>query len=212
MYMPSHEINFVLQVVATLIGVFGGLAGALWHDRKKRKEETKNKTIQTINSILVELKENQKGLAEHENTIVWNEPSEKFDGEWGLASIPAYESSVSSGNFLLINTELQSPISTTYHEFQIWNQFMKQVMDFATYKYPQAQINVQAQTLLTRLSNTRSNLQKKLDDLIPKLENLNSELENQNKRCRIFKEKVESKSQNDSSSQDNNQQGSELQS
>ena len=169
--------DFLIPLTAIIIGVGGGIGGALWQERKKKRHEMKETKLRTVNSILDELKDNRKGLKEHGTSITWEETQEKFEGHYGLSSMHVFESTVSTGNFLLIDLELQAPLSTSYQSFEIWNGFMKQVMDFATYKYPPSSIREQAQILINRLNSTRSDLLPKLDDLITKLEKLKSKLD-----------------------------------
>jgi len=163
--MSAENLSFVYQLTATLIGAGVGvllaMLGAGKVEKWKRENELKEIKINTLKSILDELKDNQKGLHVYENQLTWNMKETKFEGNWGEATLSAFESSVNGGNFLLIDLELQGPISTTYHAFQIWNDFMKQVIYFPTYNFPQEQIDKQAENLLYRLTITRDDLLKK---------------------------------------------------
>ncbi len=161
--MEHEGYAFVSQIVATLIGVAAGGGVAFWVNKIIQDgsiEKTRNETKQ---AIVNELTSNQIGLFEYQTKpIEWHDSSKKFTGNWGLASDSFFKSATGSGNLLLIPSNLQNPINEIYHHFELFNSFIKQVIEFSTYKYPPASMDNEAKELLRRITE-------QVDYLIPRI-------------------------------------------
>ena len=168
--MDHEGLSFLSQLVATLIGVGSGGALAFLVNREIRERERKRTRNDTIDALVIELENNQKGLLSlRQKTIHWNASAQKFHGKWGLASNSFFLSARDSGNLLLIPLNLQNPLTEIYQHFEIFNSFIKQITEFSTYKYPDARIGIEAKALLERLDEQIdeliSRLSKCIDDL-----------------------------------------------
>lgn len=168
--LANISITFSIQLVATLIGAFVGFGLVIWWDRKKKKgerEETKNSML---NSIFQELTENQEGLNNMAQQMPsWNKTDGRFKGDFGLASTPAFESAVSAGDFLLLSNDLQKPVREVYHNFELYNEFMKEIMRFSSFHFQDEQASIEAYNLINRLQERINILRPVLSDLLPKL-------------------------------------------
>ena len=166
-----EPVDVLIQFGAVLAGVGGGLAGALWHDRWKKNKginETRNNILQ---SLILELRENQEGLRNfRRGRITWDEEHAQFLGDFGLASTPAFESTVGGGNFFLLSRELQTSLSEVYHNFELFNSFMHQIMEFSRLFEPGPFVAHHANELIRRLNERDNVLGPLLDDLLPRLE------------------------------------------
>ena len=162
-------LSFSTQLFATLIGAFVGFGLVIFWDRRKKKQEIKNTKNSMINSITQELKENQNGLKIFKMPS-WDINEGRFQGNFGLASIPAFQSAVSGGDFLLMPTEIQKPVREIYHNFELYNEFMKDIIRFSSFNYGREQASKEAYNLTGRLQERINELGPALSDVMPKLE------------------------------------------
>jgi len=170
--MVDHiVISFSTQLLATLIGAFVGFGLVIWWDRKMRKQEIKNSKNSMINSIIQELKENQNGLKIFKMPS-WDITEGRFKGNFGLASVPAFQSAVSGGDFLLLPTDIQKPVREIYHNFELYNEFMKDIIRFSSFNFEGEQASKESYNLTGRLQERVNELGSALSDVIPKLESL----------------------------------------
>jgi len=170
----EHEgLSFLSQLVATLIGVGSGGALAFLVNREIRERERKRTRNDTIDALIIELENNQKGLLSlQQKTIHWNESGKKFYGKWGLASNSFFSSARGSGNLLLIPLSLQNPLNEIYQHFEMFNSLIKQITEFSTYKYPDARIDDEAKELLRRLDEQADELIRRLSKCIVDLKSV----------------------------------------
>jgi len=148
----EHEgLSFLSQLVATLIGVGVGGALAFLVNREIHERDRKRTRNDTIDALVDELENNQKGVLSLKNDIHWNDSDKNFYGKWGLASDSFFSSARDSGNLLLIPLKLQNPLNEIYQHFEMLNSFVKQIIEFSTYKYPDARIDEEAYRLQKRL-------------------------------------------------------------
>ena len=122
-----------------------------------------------INSIIDELKENENGLKVFKMPS-WNIDEGRFKGDFGLASVPAFQSAVSGGDFLLLPSNLQKPVRKIYHNFELYNEFMKDIIRFSSFNYEKEQASKESYNLIGRLQERINELRPDLSDVIPKLE------------------------------------------
>lgn len=168
--MEHEGLSFLSQLVATLIGVGSGGALAFLVNREIHERERKRTRNDTIDALISELENNQKGLLSQQKTIRWNKSAKKFYGKWGLASNSFFSSARDSGNLLLIPLNLQNPLTEIYQHFEMFNSFIKQITEFSTYKYPDARIDDEAKVLLQRLDEQADELIRRLSKYIDELQ------------------------------------------
>lgn len=167
-----EPVDVLIQFGAVLAGVGLGLAGALWHDRRKKNEVLKETRNNILNSLILELKENREGLQNfRKKRVTWDGTRAQFRGDFGLASTPAFESTVAGGNFFLLPQELQASLRVIYHNFEVFNSFMHQIMEFSRLFQPGPSVGLHAEELIRRLNERDNELGPLLDDILPKLEN-----------------------------------------
>ena len=160
--------SFVLQLVGTLIGAFVGFGLVIYWDRRKKKTERKETRNMMIDFLVAELQENLDGLNNFKMPT-WNVSEGKFKGDFGLVSTPAFQSIVSGGHFLLLPITLQKPIREIYHNAELFNEFMKEIIRFSSFQLIGDQSSIESTELIRRLQERKSELQPSLTGIIPKL-------------------------------------------
>ena len=178
---------------STALGSFLGFGGALLAYFVKRWLDTRTKKSHIKNSFLKELQTNLNGLdnfhyqnLDKDKKIKWDKSKKIFLGDFGLAEIPSFESSVNGGDFLLLDTEIQSKISKIYHNLKLYNDFMHQIIYFSVAGFTDKDASTQANKLIKYVLDRKDELRKEIPIVISSL-----------------------KSKKDSSPQDKTQQGSE---
>lgn len=166
--MEHEATSFVLQLFATLIGAGVGIGLVIWWDRRKKSTEKEETRKIVVESILEEINENHEGLKQFKMPV-WNNTDGKFKGVFGLASDPAFQSTVSGGNFLLLPKQLQKDIRVIYHNFSLYNTFMTDIIGFSSHHLSGADASTQANELIRRLQERVNDLMPLLSDIIPKL-------------------------------------------
>jgi len=164
-------LSFIVQLVATLIGAFVGFGLVIVWDRKQKKKALQETRISVINSIKQELEENQKGLEFMiKNMPSWSNTEGRFTGDFGLASTPAFESAVGGGDFLLLPKDLQQPVREIYHNFNLFNEFMTDIIRFSSFHFSPEHASKEANNLRNRIQERINILRPALNELLPKLE------------------------------------------
>lgn len=128
---PLTELGVLL--VATTIGAFLGFISTILIDRYKKQQDLLADKINLIDLLYTEIRK-IKADAENPNNgmvdIEWDELNNEFKGNYGLASLPVLSSSINSGHFLLLSSDLQSTLSTVNDRIQHYNWFIKQMLTF----------------------------------------------------------------------------------
>ena len=170
---PKTVAEMIIVFGATLAGAFIGFGLAILSDRRNRKGEITEKKVHMLNSLIQELKDLQTGLNDPIKPIQikWNSTDLQFEGNYSLASIPAFESSVNSGNFILLPTRLQAEISQTYLNIEHYNWHIEQVLRFrgANYFSP-AFLTRDANTIADKVHEFLDKMRTEINHLLPKLE------------------------------------------
>jgi len=162
---------------STALGSFLGFGGALSAYFVKRWFDTRSKKSHIKNSLRNELQTNLNGLddfhvqnLDEDKKIKWDETKKIFLGDFGLAEIPSFDSSVNSGDFLLLDTETQSKISKTYHNLKLYNDFMNQIIYFSVAGFTDKDASTQANKLIKYVLSRKDELRKDIPKVISSLE------------------------------------------
>ena len=164
-------LDFLIQLSATIIGAFVGFWLAMWWDRKKKKGDIRETKYQALDSIINELKDNQSGLIKSGADMKWDQPRQRFVGEYVITLRSAFDASINSGNFTLLPPDLQVEISDLYLYMDYYNSVIIQTRNYYTTSTYLSTVVDQVATELTR--NVSSVTPKILDDIakiLPKLE------------------------------------------
>ena len=111
--------DFILTSISIAVGIIGGAYASLRVQRKMKNDEKKEIVTNVKNAIKQEIQGNVDTIKREDLSL------DKSDG-WKSVSmkylqIPSYESSVKSGNFILLNDELRKKISGLYTNIHIAN-------------------------------------------------------------------------------------------
>jgi len=169
--VSAEQLSFTFSLLATLIGVFVGFGLIILLDRRKKKAERKETRNMMIDSLVAELQENLNGLNDFKMPV-WNVSEGKFKGEFGLASVYAFQSIVSGGNFVLLPITLQKPIKEIYQNSELFNKFMDQIIGFSSFQLKGDEPSIETEELTRRLQERKSQLQTKIPKSIRDLKSL----------------------------------------
>jgi len=165
--------EFGEQLLITAIGVGAGvLLGGYTTLRiqKKMNDDAKADTIKNIlQAIKGELEDANKGIEKFKkNPARWNK-SWKFDGEKPWILRPAYDSTVNSGNFTLLEKSLQKEIPSAYLSIDAINFYSDRIRKFVYEPLgARGSANIIADELCEKLEENINKLDKKLKKLSPK--------------------------------------------
>ncbi len=179
----DHSSDFLIQLlisiigagVGSIIGAYFGLRFARKWDRQKRKEETQQTVINTLDAIIEEIKTIKKEYFEQKNIFLsWNSVAKNIDGISIMIRIPAYESSVNSGNFSLLKPSLQSILARLYLRLDRCIFYSNQVMNFYTTPIfasnNTAIVDREANRITNKFNEHMTALRDEIDEILPKLE------------------------------------------
>lgn len=131
--MNNELIDFLIQLAATGVGVFAGLVAALWQEHRSKKQDEKATRNNTLEAIFEELNDMKQGAIKYlKNPIKWNDSIKNFEGILPRIETPAYQSSLGSGNFNLLEPPLQIQLGETYVILKRLNEYTLQIMNFHT--------------------------------------------------------------------------------
>ncbi len=170
--MDETTTSFILQLSATLIGVGGGIAGGLWHDRRTRNQEKKETLLNTLDSILEELKNFQEGTKDFKgNAIRWNDDENSFNGRMKSYTSPGFESAVNSGDFRLLSPKLQVELGYVYNKVTKVENINRQIWDFHLSPiYTHKELAKREAERICRVMKSEINkLEQSVNDVIPNL-------------------------------------------
>ena len=163
---------FGYQLVATLIGVGGGVFGGLAVDRWRRKKDIIKTRNQFIDSVAEELKNAQEGVKKfRKNPAKWEKMNNEMVGEKPLILKPAYDALVHSGNFGLLNTNLQTGLASAYLSIDAINFYSDLIRRFDFNTNFIRGVDFTANEICDKLGDNVEKLAAKLESLIPELEN-----------------------------------------
>lgn len=168
------SIDFFSQLIATLVGVVIGFGGAVYLSSRNSKEGVEVRKKNTIKAIYEELTTAKKAIGNisNENHIRWIHNDLNFQGGWVSISIPAFQSSVSSGDFSLLDTKLQTEIGTVYLSIEELQIFTQQRMQFPFSIVMQStEAEKEANNIVTNTNEVVDRLRDELLSLLPKLKN-----------------------------------------
>jgi len=163
--MSFEPVSFASQLVGTLIGAGVGFGLVILGDRLKKKSERNDAIKLMIVSLVKELEENRDGLKKFRMPM-WNNENGKFQGEFGLLSVFAFQSVVSGGNFVSLPSKLQKPIREIYQNSELYNVFMNDIIHFSSFHLTFDQASIEANELIRRLQERVNELRPSIDDII----------------------------------------------
>ncbi len=166
--MSFEPVSFGTQLLGTLIGAGVGFALVVRWDRSKKKTERKEAKKLMIDSLVKELEENLTGLNKFKMPV-WNENYGKFKGEFGLASVYAFQSIVSGGNFGSLPIKIQKPLREIYQNSELYNTFMDDIIHYSSFKLANLKESSAVGELTNRLEERRKELQKAIPKAITEL-------------------------------------------
>jgi len=169
--MSFEPVSFGTQLLGTLIGVVFGFGFVMWWDRKKKKTEQQETRNLIIDSLVAELEENLNGL-NNWKMPTWTKEDGKFQGDFGLASVYAFQSIVSGGDFLVLPTPLQKGIRDIYQHCELFNKFMDDIIHYSSLNIANLQDSKAVGELLRRLLERKTTLQASIPDSIKELKSL----------------------------------------
>jgi len=123
----SNAFSSLLIPIIGLIIAAGGIIASIVWDAKNRKN-TKNEARDTVKSaVKQEIQENLSGLEKEDLTST-------TEGDWTKTemkylTIASYNSSVQSGNFILLEGELRKDISELYTYIHLANNLVDQLIE-----------------------------------------------------------------------------------
>jgi len=162
---------FILQLFGTFLGALFGFGLVITWDRRKKETERKETRNMIIDSLVAELKENLEGLNNFKMPV-WNVVNGQFTGRFGLASISAFQSVISGGNFVMLPTTLQKTIIEIYQHAELFNKFMDNIIGFSTFNLTPAQASIATTEQVRRLQEQKSELQPSIPKTIKELKSL----------------------------------------
>lgn len=168
------DLEFGQQFFLTALSIAGGIVGGgymtLQISRKMRNAALKDSMKNMIESIKQELEDAKEGVEKFkQDPAKWNSELLLFKGEKPLILKPAYDSAVSSGNFVLLEKSLQKGIPSAYLTIDAINFYSNQIRRF-TYQQPGIWgIERTATALCDELDKNVRKLDDKLGKLLPKL-------------------------------------------
>ena len=162
--------QFFLNFGSISLGIVGG-AFASFLVQKRMKNGEKNETKKNmIKSIKKELDDAKEGVDEfNKNPIQWIEASVEFKGEKPWILKPAYDSAVNSGNFSLLDKDLQKDIPSAYLSIDAINFYSDLIRRFIFTTGGLKKPNILAGDLCIELAKNVKKLDEKLEKLLPKL-------------------------------------------
>jgi len=163
--VSAEQLLFGSSLLATLIGAGVGFGLVIAGDRWKKKSERNDAIKLMINSLVKELEENRDGLKKFRMPM-WNNENGKFQGEFGLLSVFAFQSVVSGGNFVSLPSKLQKPVREIYQNSELYNIFMNDIIHFSSFHLTLNQASVEANELIRRLQERVNELRPSIDDII----------------------------------------------
>ncbi|MBM3896749.1 MAG: hypothetical protein FJ360_03285 [Thaumarchaeota archaeon] len=130
-------LNFSLQLLSSLIGAGSGAGLSFYFvrswEKKKSQLEIKQRKIHTIDSLLLELYDIKKEIDKPEyGNLKWHGQQKQFYGMHGEGSTPSFDSSISSGNFILLSSQLQEKLGGVYLKINQVNILDHQITIFKT--------------------------------------------------------------------------------
>jgi len=125
-----------------------------------------------IQSMLDELTTIQNGISDPlQVNIIWNSSTKSFDGKYGMASYPAFQSAVNSGLYRLLPQKSQENVATMYYRLEHFNYYIDQVLKFyCTPIYLTDRAKEGADNLIGKVNENVETVIILLGELIPELE------------------------------------------
>lgn len=169
--MDDPLTEFLIQLAGVGVGAGIAIASTLWWDRKKKLEAEEDTRKVTIKSILQEMGENKKGMEKFlTQPPDWDKTNKKWVGDWGRGNLSAFASAVNAGNFLLLPIESQTPVGDHYHHLELFNEFIKQIINFSSYHYVGAEADIEAKKILNYTTQEGKQFLSNVNELISNLE------------------------------------------
>ena len=163
--------SFFLQLFGTLIGAFVGFGLVMVWDRSKKKTERKETRNMIIYSLFAELQENFDGLNKFPMPT-WSKEDGKFKGDFGLASVYAFQGIVNGGHFLVLPITIQKGIREIYQNCELFNKFMDDVIHYSSLNIANLQDSKATSELLGRLLERKTSLQVIIPESVSGLKSL----------------------------------------
>jgi len=166
------NVDFLSQLIATLIGVLIGFGGAFYLNSRNSNESVKIRKENTIKAIHEELRTVQKAIEDlvDKGEIKWIQKDLEFQGAWISISTPAFQSSVNSGDFSLLDTKLQTEIGMVYLAIDELQMFTQQRMQYPfTVVMQSTEAEKEANNIVQHTNQIVSRLHNELVVLLPKL-------------------------------------------
>jgi len=170
-------VSFGFQLFAALLGAgtgayFGFHLARKW-ERRKDQEDVNKKKIHTVESIVEELRVMKENLdTEDYGNVRWSGQDKKFYGYYGTVSRPAYDSAISSGNFSLLPSKIQTKIADVYLTMQTMYDYNIQIRKFyssSTYTTNNL-VNDVANELADQSNKQTLQFHRAVNEVIPELE------------------------------------------
>ena len=150
-------LEISLQFVAVGVGAFLGFLGGMRLERTKKREEKKDILKATINSFIRELEINETELKKAGRT----KEDDSFDPKAFLDS--AFQSSVNTGNFYLLNITIQQQLQMLYS-------YIKRAS-----KYEDWIVQLTSSLILSDGTPTEQKIRKSMDSMIDEARNLGAD-------------------------------------
>ncbi|MGI0017117.1 MAG: hypothetical protein ACREA1_00245 [Nitrosotalea sp.] len=126
-------MDFLIQLIATLIGVGLGFWLPIIWSKREEKRKTKEIKQNMIDSIKDELQDIQKGLNNPDSDfskVKWNDKTRGFEGNYSTISVSTIDASLHSGTFMLLPLDLQASVDSVHSRIEYYNFFIKKALTF----------------------------------------------------------------------------------
>lgn len=171
--------EFSIQLIATLIGAGVGFALAMWWDRRKKVNGIKLTKTSMIESIISELEHVRDEIKQQKYGVEIN--TDGLGVAVNLVPTNAFDSSVNSGNFSLLSSELQTNLSHVYIMIEQYNILAEQLLHVLRTANISDPVEFRAvkeimKDMSKHLKEETSDLVKEIKDVLPELESIKEDL------------------------------------
>jgi len=176
--IQNTEIDFILQLLATLIGVITGFLLIALYEKKKKQKELKNTQKVFLESLTSEIDQMVNGFENMKGKLKWVKKEKRFVGSYADTSLASFENALNSGNMILLSPKLQIKLAILNDIIKSYKFFLLEALSFYKIQFTDEKRQAEdADVLFRNMNNSLDNYYTELKEVQASLESEYEKLE-----------------------------------